>query len=194
MFFSSALPSNFLLHVSSLWPPPSRVLLPPADVIPVCFLPLDPCPSYSLTSLRSRRPLVGGRPLFSSLSLKLLAFLFHWLLLASCLWLPPRPSLSLTRTALPPFLVHSSSHSLSWLFLAPSLSLYLQELIVPQSVKGDVVGGLIQCWCCISMYVPSFGTDLITPVLPQYATITPRILQQDARGRQTPPLVLYGAA
>lgn len=44
------------------------------------------------------------------------------------------------------------------------------------------------------MYVPSLGTDLITPVLPQYATITPRILQQDARGRQTPPLVLYGAA
>ncbi len=105
-------------------------------------------------------------------------FLFHWLLLASCLWLPPHPlSLSLARSALPPFLVNSSSHSLSWLFLSPSLSFtYLQKLVIPQSARGVMEGDLIQCWCCVSMYVPSLGTDLITFVLPQYATITPRIL------------------
>lgn len=55
----------------------------------------------------------------------------------------PIPSLSLARIALPPFLVHSSSHSLSQLFLSPSLSFtYLQKLVVPQSVRGVVEGGI----------------------------------------------------
>lgn len=54
----------------------------------------------------------------------------------------PIPSLSLTRTALPPFLVHSSSHSLSRIFLSPLLSfMYLQELVVPQSVRVVMEGG-----------------------------------------------------
>ncbi len=178
MFFSSVLSLNFLLHVSSPWPPPSGVLFPLADVIPVCFLPLDPCPSFSLTSLRSHRPLVGGRPPFSTLSLKVPAFLFHWLLLASCLWLPPHP-LSLARS-------HCAA-SLSGSFFLPlpltafPLSLALVYLLAETrctsiSEGGRGGGDLIQCWCCVSMYVPSLGTDLITPVLPQYATITPRIL------------------
>ncbi len=57
----------------------------------------------------------------------------------------PSP-LSLARSALPPFLVNSSSHSLSWLFLSPSLSFtYLQKLVIPQSARGVMEGDLIQC-------------------------------------------------
>lgn len=91
----------------------------------------------------------------------------------------PIPSLSLARTALRclPF----------WLILPPTPSHGFSSL--PRSRLptcrnssylnqwgGSWRGDLIQCWCCVSMYVPSLGTDLITSVLPQYATITPRIL------------------
>lgn len=87
----------------------------------------------------------------------------------------PIPSLSLTRTALPPFLVHSSSHSLSRLFLSPSLDLvYLLAGTHRTSIsEGGRFNPVLMLW----LHVCSLPrTDLITPVLPQHATITPRIL------------------
>lgn len=143
------------------------------------FASAEPSPSFSLALGWWRASVFPPSPSNS------LHFCF-----AGCCTLPASDSLppthplarSLALAALPPFLVHSASHSLSRLFHSPSL-VHLLARTGHTSLR-DAVGGSVRARCI-------FRTDAITAVLHQHAAITPSGMPG---GGGLPPLVLYGAA